>query len=211
MGENICTWCDWQGINFQNIQTACTTQWQKTTQSKKWAEDLNRHFSKEDIHMDNRHMKIWSILLIIVVVQSLSHVQFFATPWTAAHQAPLFSTISQSLLKFTSTESVLLSNHLILCCPLLLPSIFPSIRALQRVSSSHQVTKILSPSYEYSQLISFKMDWFDLPEAQGTLKSLLQHHSSKAWILQHSAFFMIQLSHLYMTTGKTIALSIQTW
>ena len=100
--------------------------------------------------------------------------------WTAAHQAPLFSTVSQSLLKFTSTESVLLSNHLILCCPLLLPSIFPSIRALQRVSSSHQVTKILSPSYEYSQLISFKMDWFDLPEAQGTLKSLLQHHSSKA-------------------------------
>ena len=140
MGENICTWCDWQGINFQNIQTACTTQWQKTTQSKKWAEDLNRHFSKEDMHMDNRHMKIWSILLIIVVVQSLSHVQFFATPWTAAHQAPLFFAISWNLLKLMSIESMIQSNLLILWFPLLLlPSVFPSTRVFSNESALCQV------------------------------------------------------------------------
>ena len=123
------------------------------------------------------------------------------------------------LLKLKSLESVMPSNHLILCCPLLLPpSIFPSIR----VFSSESVLAIrwpkywsfsftISPSNEYSGLISFRIDWFDLLAVQGTLKSLLQHHSSKASILQHSAFFMVQLSHPYMTTGKTIALTIWTF
>ena len=152
------------------------------------------------------------MFLWLVVVQSLSRVQLFATPWTAAHQASLSSTISQSLFKFTSIESVLLSNHLILYCPLLLlPSIFPSIRALQsglHIKWPKYWSFTISPTYEYSWLISFRIDWFDLPEAQRTLKSLLQHHSSKASILEHSAFFMVQLSYLYMTNGKT---SIQTF
>ena len=157
--------------------------------------------------------------LVVVVVRSLSCVCLFVTPWTAAHQAPLSSTISQSLLKFISVESVMLSHHLILCKPLLLlPSIFPSIR----VFSNESVLRIrwpkywsfsfsISPSSEYSGLISFRMDWLDLLAVQGTLKSLLQHHSSKASILQPSAFFMVQLSHPYMTTGKTIALTRLTF
>ena len=147
--------------------------------------------------------------------QSLSHVQLFATPWTAARQASLSFTISQSSLKFMPTESVMSSNHLILCHPLLLPpSIFPSIR----VFSNESVLRIrwpkywsfsfsISPSDEYSGLISFRVDWFYLLVVQGTLKSLLQHRSSKASILWHSDFFMIQLSHPYMTIGKTIVLT----
>ena len=136
-------------------------------------------------------------------------------PWTAALQASLSITNSRSLLKLMSIESVMPSSHLILFCPLLLlPSVFPSIR----VFSSESVLCIrwpkywsfsfsISPSNEYSGLISFRIDWFDLLEVQGTLKSLLQHHSSKASILWHSAFFMAQLSHPYMTTVKTIALT----
>ena len=135
-------------------------------------------------------------------------------------QATLSITNSQSLLKLMSIESVMPSNHFILCCPrLLLPSIFPSIRVFSNESvlhitnSSHQWPKYwsfsfsISPSNEYSGLISFRMDWLDLLAVQGNLKSLLQHHSSKTSILQCSAFFMVQLSHLYMTTGKTIALT----
>ena len=149
----------------------------------------------------------------------LSHVQFFATPWTAAHQASLSITNSQSLPKLISIESVMPSNHLILCCPLLLlPSIFPSIR----VFSNESVLRIrwpkywsfifnISPSNEHSGLISFRMDWLDFLAVQGALKSLLQHHSTKASILWHSAFFVVQLSHPYMTTGKTIALTRQTF
>ena len=145
---------------------------------------------------------------------SLSHVWLFATPWTAAHQASLSLTTSQSLLKLMSIKLVMSSNHLILCYPLLLlPSIFPSIR----VFSSESVLRIrwpkywsfsfnIDPSNEYSGLISFRIHWLDLLAVQGTLKSLLQHHSSKASILRHSAFFIIQLSHPYMTPGKTIAL-----
>ena len=141
------------------------------------------------------------------------------TPWTAAHQASLSITNSQSLLKLMSTESVMPSNHLILCHPLLLPpSMFPSIR----VFSNESLLRIrwpkywsfsfsISPSHEYSGLISFRIDWLDLLAVQGTLKSLLQHHSSKASVLQHSAFFIVQLSHPYMTTGKTIALTRQTF
>ena len=141
----------------------------------------------------------------------LSRVQLFSTPWTAAHQASLSITNSQSLLKLMSIESVMPSNHLILCCPLLLPpSIFPSIRVFSNESVLHiRCPKYwifsfsISPSNEYSGLISFRMNWLDLPSVQGTLKSLLQHHNSQASILQHSAFFIVQLSHPYMTTGKT--------
>ena len=141
------------------------------------------------------------------------------TPWTAARQASLSIINSWSLLKLMSIESVMPSNHLILCCPLLLlPSIFPSIR----IFSNESVLPIrwpkywsfsfsTSPSNEYSGLISFRMDRLDLLAVQGTLKSLLQHHSSKASILQHSAFFIVQLSHPYMTPGKTIALTRWTF
>ena len=148
-------------------------------------------------------------------VQSLSRVQLFVTPWTVAFQASLSITNSWGLLKLMSIESVILSNHLILCClRLLLPSIFPGIR----VFSKESVLRIrwpkywsfsfsISPSNEYSGLIFYRMDWFDLA-VQGTLKSLLQHHSSKASILQWSTFFLVQLSHPYMTTGETIVLTI---
>ena len=136
------------------------------------------------------------------------------TPGTIACQASLSFTTSQSLLKLMSIELVMPSNHLILCCPLLLlPSIFPSIRVFFSESVLHfrwakYWSFSISPSNEYSGLISFRIDWFDV---QGTLKSLLQHHSSKASVLWHSAFFMVQLSHPYMTTGKTIALTVWTF
>ena len=153
---------------------------------------------------------IMESLFSVVAVQSLSHVRLFVTPWTAAHQASLSFTTSWSLLKLMSIASVMPSNFLILCRPLLLsPSIFPSIR----VFSNESVLQIrwpqywsfsfnISPSNEYSGLISFRMDWFDLLAVQGTLKSLLQHHSSKASILWCSAFLIIQSSHPYMTTGN---------
>ena len=149
-------------------------------------------------------------------VQLLSRDQLFVIPWTAAHQASLSITNSRSSLRLASIESVMPSNHLILCWPLLLPPlVFPRIR----VFSNESVLQIkwpkcwsfsfsISPSNEYSGLISLRMDWLDLFAVSGTLKSLLQHQSSKASILWHSAFFIVQLSHLYMTTGKTIALTI---
>ena len=152
-------------------------------------------------------------------VESFSHVQLFVTPWTAAHQASLSISSSQSLLKVLSIKSVMPSNHLILCCPLhLLLSIFPSIRVFSNESvlpirwpKYHSFSFSISPSMnEYSGLISFRIGWFDLLAIQGTLKSLLQHLSSKASVLQHSAFFMVQLSHPYMT-GKTIALTRLTF
>ena len=152
-------------------------------------------------------------------VQSLSHVQLFATPWTAAHQASLSITNSQSLFKLMSIEWVMPSNHLILCHPFLLtPSIFPSIRVFSNESllcirwPKYWSFKFsINPSNEYSGLISFRMDWFDLLAVQGTLKSLPQYHSSKASILQLSAFFIVQLSHPYMTTRKAIALTRWTF
>ena len=151
--------------------------------------------------------------------QSFSHVQLFATPWTAAHQAFLSITNSRSLLKLMSIESVMPSNHLILYHPLLLlSSIFPSIRVFSYESVLHirwpkycSFSFSISSSNKYSGLISFRMDWLDLLAVQGTLKSLLQHHSLKASILQHSAFFIVQLSHPYMITGKTIALTRWTF
>ena len=152
-----------------------------------------------------------------VKVKSLSCVQLFAISWTAARQASLSITNSQSLLKLMSFELVMTSNHLILCRPhFLLPSIFPSIRLFSSESVLHirwpkywSFSFSISPSNEHSGLISFRMDWLDLPAVQGTLKSLLQHHSSKASIFQGSLFFIVQLSHPYMTTGKTIALTRQ--
>ena len=152
-------------------------------------------------------------------VQALSHVWLFVTPWTAARQAALSITNSRSLPKLMSIESVMPSNHLILCRPLLfLPSVFPSIR----VFSNESVLRIrwpkywsfsfsVSPSNEHPGLISFSMEWLDLLAVQGTLKSLLQHHSSKASILWCLAFFIVQLSHPSMTTGKTIALTRWTF
>ena len=149
-----------------------------------------------------------------VVVQSLNCARLFVTPWTAVCQACLSFTVSQNLLKLTSIESVMPSNHLILCHPLLLPSIFPSIRVFPnewalyiRWPKYWSFNFSISPSNKYSGLISFRIDWFDLLAVPGTLKSLLQHHSSKASILQFSAFFMVQFSHLYMTTRKPIALT----
>ena len=154
-------------------------------------------------------------MIIIRSVQSLSRVWLFVTPWTAAHQASLCITNSQSLLKLMSIQLVMPSNHLILCCPLLLPpSIFPSTRVFSNESALlirwpkyWHFSFSISPSNEHSGLISFRMDWLDLLAVQGTLKSLLQHYSSKASILRCSAFFTVQLSHPYITTGKTIALT----
>ena len=159
-----------------------------------------------------------SLSLTFVVVQLLSHVLLFVTSRTAACQASLPFTISQNLLKLMSIESVMPSNHLILCHPLLLlPSIFPSIRVFSKESvlpirwpKYWSFNFSISPSSEYSELISFRNDRLDLLSVQGTLKSL-QHHSSKASILWHSAFFIVQLSYPYMTTGKTIALTIRTF
>ena len=161
----------------------------------------------------------WGVLVIHSVqfssVQLLSRLRRSPTPWTSARPASLFITDSRSLLKLMSIESVMPSSHLILCHPLLLlPPIPPSIR----VFSSESALRIrwpkywsfsfsIRPSNEHPGLISFRMDWLDLLVAQGTLKSLLQHHSSKASSFQHSSFFTVQLSHPYMTTGKTIALT----
>ena len=154
--------------------------------------------------------------IINVVIQLLSCVRLFSTQWTTVSQASLFFTVCQSLLKLMSTELVMPSNHLILCCPLIpLPSIFPSIR----VFSNESVLPIgwpeywsfsfsISPSNDYSRLISFRIDWYYLLTAQGNLRRLLQHHSSKASILWCSAFFIVHLSHPYMTIGKAIPLTI---
>ena len=152
-------------------------------------------------------------------VQSLSRVRLFATPWIAARQASLSNTNSRSLPKLMSIESVMPTSHLILSRPLLfLPLIPPSIRVFSNESTLHMrwpkywsFSFSISPSDEHPGLISFRMDWRDLLAVQGTLKSLLQHHSSKASILLHSSFFIVQLSHPYMTTGKTIALTRWTF
>ena len=166
---------------------------------------ISRHLRRDPVgNRDKAH----------VVVQLLSRVRLFVTPWTTACQAFLSFTISQSLFKLMSIESVMPSKHLILCGPLLLPSIFPSIRVFSNKSALHiRWSKYwsfgfsISPSNEYSELISFTFDWFDLLAVQETLKGLLQHHSSKASIFWRLAFFMVQLSHPYMTTGKTISLT----
>ena len=152
-------------------------------------------------------------------VQPLRHVWLFASRWTVAQQASLPITNSQSLRKLMSIESVMPSSHLFLSCPLiLLPSVFPSIRVFSIEWVLHtpwpkcrNFSFSISPSIEYSGLIFFRIDWLDLLAVQGTLKNLLQHHSSKASSLQRSSFFIVQLSHPYMTTGKNIALTRQTF
>ena len=156
-------------------------------------------------------------MCVCVYAQPLGRVQLFATPWTAACQASVSFTISRSLLRLTSVDLMMPSNHFILCCPLLLlPSIFPSIRTL----SNEMVLPIRWPKYwsfsfnispynEYSGLISFRIDWFDLLEVQGTLKDFPQHHSSKASSLQCTAFFVVQHSHPYITTGKMTAMKLK--
>ena len=154
-----------------------------------------------------------------VSVQLLSHVWLFATPWIAARQASLSITNSWSSLRLTPIESVMPSNHLILCCSLLLlPPIPPSLRVFPNESTLHMrwpkywsFNFNISPSKEILGLISFRMDWLDLLAVQGTLKSALQHHSSKASILRRSAFFTVQHSHPYTTTGKTITLTRWTF
>ena len=167
---------------------------------------------------------IWFIITPIYKVQfssvqSLSRVRLFVTPWIVARQASLSITNSWSSLRLTSIESVMPSSHLILCHPLLLlPPILPSIRVFSNESTLHMrwpkywsVSFSIIPSKEIPRLISFRMDWLDLLAVQGTLQSLLQHYSPKASILQRSAFFTVQLSHPYMTTGKTIALTRRTF
>ena len=164
---------------------------------------------------------LWECIISYISSVHFSHsvVSDSATPWTAAPQTSLSITSSQTLLKLGSIESVIPSNHLILCHPLLLPpSVFPSIRVFTNEAAVHirwpkywSFSFSISPSNEYSGLISFRMDWFDLLAVQGTLKSLLQHHTSKASILWHSAFFTVQLSQPYMTTRKTIALTRWTF
>ena len=164
----------------------------------------------EDIH---------SISCKFSLVQSLSHVPLLATPWTALRQASLSITYSRNLLKLMSIESLMPYKHLILCRPLLLlPSIFPSIRVFSNESvlcirwpKYWSFSFSISPSNEYSGLISFRKDWLDLLAVQGTLKSFLQYHSSKATILRLSAFFIVQLLHPNMTTGKTLALTRSTF
>ena len=171
----------------------------------------------------NTSNSLYSHFLIVTTLSSvqfssvhlLCHVWLFATPWTTARQASLSITNSQSIPKPMSIESVMPSNHLILCCPLLfLPSIFPRIRVFSNESAliirwpKHWSFSFnISPSNEHPGLVSFRRDWLDLLAVQGTLKSLLQHHSSKATILWHSAFFIVQLSHPYMSSGKAIALT----
>ena len=153
------------------------------------------------------------------VAERISRVWLFATPWNAGRQASLSITNSRGPPRPMSIKSMMPSNHLILCLPLLLlPSIFPSIRVFSNESALHirwpkywSYSFNISPSNEHLGLISFRMDWLDLLAVQGTLKSLLQHHSSKASILRRSAFFIVQLSHPYMTTGKTIALTRRTF
>ena len=162
---------------------------------------------------------MWRAFIKISSVQSLSHVWLFVTPWTAAHQTSLSITNSQSLLKLMSIALVMPSYYLILCCALLLPpSIFPSIRVFSNESALcirwpkyWSFSFSIRPFNEYLGLISFGIDWLDLFAVQGTLKCLPQHHSSKASILQLSAFFIVEISHPYTPTGKTIALTRRTF
>ena len=163
--------------------------------------------------------KLISDYLLHIVFQLLSCVWLFMTPWTTAHQASLSFTISWNSHKLMSIVLTMPSNYLILCRPLLLlPSMFPSIRVFSselalclKCPKNWSFSFSISPSNEYSGFISFRIDWFDFLAVQGTLKNLFQHHNSKVLILQHSAFFMVQLSYPYLTTGKTIGLTIQTF
>ena len=186
------------------------------TQSCNITQPVLNKYSYNKVPYACTSLKTLQLLLMFSSVQLLSRVRIFATPWTAALQASLSITNSQSLLKLMCIESVISSNYLILCCALLLlPSIFPSIRVFSNDSLlcirwPNYWSFSISPSNEYIGLISYRIAWFDLA-VQGTLKSLLQHHNSKASILQCSAFFMVQHSHPYMATGKTRTLTRRTF
>ena len=189
-------------------------QFMKSTFSTGKKETLKLRVRSGQVNLDEKR-GTYCIWICISSVQSLSRVRLFVIPWIAARQASLSITNSQSSLRFTSIESVMPSSHLILCCPLLLlPPIPPSIRVFSNESTLRMrcpkywsFSFSIIPAKEIPGLISFRMDRLDLLAVQGTLKSLLQHNSSKASILQRSAFFTVQLSHPYMTTGKTIALT----
>ena len=180
---------------------------------------LKIKFLIQNLSLLHENKRYYVISLQFSSVQLLSRVQLFVTTWTAVQQASLSITNSWSLLKLMSIKQVMPSNHLILCHPfLLMPSIFPSVRVFSIEPALHikwpkywSFSFSISPSNEYSGLISFRIDRLDLLAVQGTLKSLLQHHSSRASILRHSAFLIVQLSHPYMATGKTIALTRWTF
>ena len=190
----------------------------KTSKFILWGHHYPSNKTRQRYHKKEKYRPI-SFMNQFSSVELLSRVQLFAIPWTTAHQASLSITNSQSPPKPLSIASMMPSHHLILCCPfLLLPSIFPSIRVFSNESTLHirwpkywSFSINISPSNEHSGLVFFRMDWLDLLAVQGTLKSLLQHHSSKASVLLCSAFFIVQLSHPYMTTGKTIALTRRTF
>ena len=193
--------------------------WQKSSQYCNYSpfKIINKKYTPENFSQAIEfQLCIFFLFLQFSSVQSLSRLRLFATPWITAPQASLSITISQSSFRLTSIESVMPSSHLILCRPLLLlPPIPPSIRVFSNKSTLHMrwpkywsFSFSIIPSKEHPGLISFRMDWLDPLAVQGTLRSLLQHHSSKASILRRSAFFTVQLSHPYMTTRKTIALSI---
>ena len=214
-----------RGKEWMEVQVLCS---RSLTGESSWASHI---LNRKSVLSGNRLQAFFSVsnslfspypfrpLPVSQSVQSLSRVRLFLTPWTSARQASLSITNSWSLLKLMSIKSVMPSKHLILCCPLLLlPSIFPSITVFSNESvlcirwpKYWSCSFSISPSNVYSGLISFRMDWLDLLAVQGTLRSLLQHHSSKASVLLCSAFFVVQCSHPYMTTGKTIALSRQTF
>ena len=176
-------------------------------------------WKSSDVYYIQRRKFCALLFILFSSVQLLSHVQLFATPWTTACQASLSITNSRNPPKPMFIVSVMPSNHLILCSPvLLLHLVFPSIRVFSNESALHirwpkywSFSFNISPSNEHPGLIFLRMDWLDLLAVQGTLKSLFQHYSSKASILQRSAFFIVQLSHPYMTTGKTIALTRRTF
>ena len=224
--NSVLTWTKWQGAGSQgpcstNAYTPPTHLGQPLSicTSLSITQPLSSNIgSKKQQLFCQSWSYHWIICVTTVSVQSLSRVRLFATPWTAARQASLSITNSRNPPTPMSIKSVMPSNHLILCRPLLLPSIFPSIRVFSNGSALHirwpkywSFSFNISPSNEHQGLISFRMDWLDLLEVQGPLKSLLQHHSSKASILQCSAFFTVQLLHPYMTTGKTTALTRWTF
>ena len=215
MEENSCKQCYWQGLNFQNIQTAHLAQNQKNKQPNHKNEQRLKQTFLQRRHTDGQQTD--ERCSTSFIIQFSSVVSNSLWPHEPQHEASLSITNSQSLLKLMSIESVMTSSHLILCRPLLLlPPIPPSIRVFSNESTLRirwpkywSFSFNINPSNENPGLISFRMDWLDLLAVQGTLKSLLQHHSSKASILWCSAFFTLQFSHPYMTTGKTIALTRQ--
>ena len=209
-GNSHRSWWEWRGLVFPEVLLAShlvsALLFYLTPRSHNWNLDVGKGCSKDRLSSAQFSSVIqWCLIL--------------CNPWAAARQASLSITNSPSLLKTMSIESVMPSNHLILCHPLLLPpSIFPNIRVFSNESALHirwpkywSFSFNISPSNEHPGLISFRMDWLDLLAVQGTRKSLLQHHSSKASILLHPAFCMVQLSHSYMTTGKTIFLTRWTF